>query len=108
MPRNTVPFRCNNSFRLLLGGSSASMLGSRLTTIAYPMLVLYLTGSPATAGFAVFAATAPSILVYIPAGALVDRWDPRRTMLLTESLRGGAIATVVGSLAFHRSSVGII
>jgi MFS family permease len=84
------------------------MLGSRLTTIAYPMLVLYLTGSPATAGFAVFAATAPSILVYIPAGALVDRWDPRRTMLATESLRGVAIATVVGSLALHRPSVSLI
>jgi MFS family permease len=84
------------------------MLGSRLTTIAYPMLVLYLTGSPAAAGFAVFAATAPSILVYIPAGALVDRWDPRRTMLVTESLRGVAIATVVCSLAFHRPSVSLI
>jgi predicted MFS family arabinose efflux permease len=72
------------------------------------MLVLSLTGSPAAAGFAVFAATAPSILVYIPAGALVDRWDPRRTMLATESLRGVTIAVVVVSLTFHRPSVPLI
>jgi MFS family permease len=108
MPGNTTPFLRNNAFKLLLGGSSISMLGSRLTTIAYPMLVLSLTGSPAAAGFAVFAATAPSILVYIPAGALADRWDPRRTMLATESLRGITIAIVVGSLAIHRPNVPLI
>ena len=108
MARNTASFPHNNAFRLLLGASSVSMLGSRLTTIAYPMLVLYLTGSPAFAGFAVFAAIAPSILVYIPAGALVDRWDPRRTMLMSEAGRGIAVATVVGSLALHRPSVPLI
>lgn len=108
MPRNIASFRYDNAFQLLLGGTSVSMLGSRLTTIAYPMLVLYLTGSPTVAGFAVFAATAPSILVYMPAGALVDRWDPRRTMLVSESGRGIAIATVVCSLALHRPSVQLI
>jgi MFS family permease len=84
------------------------MLGSRLTTIAYPMLVLYLAKSPVMAGFAVFVVTAPSILVYIPAGALVDRWDPRRTMLVSETGRGVAIGIVVGALLFHRPSVSLI
>jgi MFS family permease len=108
MPRKNASFRCTNAFQLLMGGSSVSMLGSRVTTIAYPMLVLYLTRSPAVAGLAVFAATAPSILVYIPAGALVDRWDPRRTMLVSESGRGIAIATVVLLLVLHRPSVPLI
>ena len=71
------------------------MLGSHVTTIAYPLLVLRLTGSPFTAGCAVFAATAPSMFAYIPAGALVDRWSrrwgPRRVMLLSEFGRGVAI-----------------
>ena len=49
------------------------MLGSHVTTIAYPLLVLRLTGSPFTAGCVAFAATAPGILVHIPAGALADR-----------------------------------
>lgn len=100
--------RDKRAFRLLLGGSSVSMLGSRVSTIAYPMLVLYLTGSPLYAGFAVFAATAPSILVYIPAGALVDRWDPWRTMLVSETGRGLAIGVVVGSLALNWRSVPLI
>jgi MFS family permease len=71
------------------------MLGTRISTIAYPMLVLTLTKSPVVAGWAAFAATAPSILVYIPAGALIDRLDARRVMLCSELGRGCAVATVV-------------
>lgn len=49
------------------------MSGSQLTAIA-ALLVLYLTRSPRDAGWWVaFAATAHSILVYMPAGALIDR-----------------------------------
>lgn len=103
-----VSLRHNRAFRLLLGAGSVSMLGSRLTTIAYPMLILSLTNSPVVMGFAVLAATAPSILVYIPAGALVDRWNPRRTMMVSEFGRGAAIATVVTLLAIHRPIVPLI
>lgn len=88
----------DRAFPLLLFGSSVSLLGSRVTTIAYPMLVLYLTGSPLDAGWVAFAVTAPSVLIYAPAGVLVDRWDSRRALLLSESGRGAVIATVVITL----------
>ena len=84
------------------------MLGSHVTTIAYPLLVLRLTGSPFTAGCVAFAATAPSIFAYMPACALVDRWDPRRAMLLSESGRGVAIATVVVTLALGKFVVPVL
>jgi MFS family permease len=100
--------RRNRTFRRLLGASSVSMLGSHITTIAYPLLVLHLTGSPFTAGCAVFAATAPSILAYIPAGALVDRWSPRRAMLLSEFGRAVAIAIVALTLALGKPIVPLL
>lgn len=100
--------RRNRPFRLLLVGSSVSMLGTRVTTIAYPMLVLYLTGSPVTAGWVAFAATAPSVLVYVPAGALVDRSDPRLVMLLSEFGRGIAIGTVAITVAVGRPSISLL
>lgn len=81
------------------------MLGSRMTTIAYPLLVLYLTGSAFAAGWVAFAATAPSLFVYMPAGALVDRWDPRRAMLICEFGRGVAIGTVVLALMLGKLNV---
>jgi hypothetical protein len=109
MYNNAGSLRRNRDFRRLLYGSTISMLGSRLTTICYPMLILFLHGSPMIAGFAVFAANAPSVLVYIPAGALVDRWDdPRRTLLLAEAGRGVAIGTIVCLLLFHRAGIPLI
>jgi hypothetical protein len=41
-----------------MAGSSVSMLGTRMSNIALPMLALYLTGSPVAAGWTAFAATA--------------------------------------------------
>jgi MFS family permease len=80
------------------------MLGTRMSTIAYPMLMLYLTKSPIMAGWAAFAATAPSVLAYIPAGALVDRWNTRIAMLISEIGRGCAVLAVVLALLFGHSA----
>jgi MFS family permease len=101
----SAPRAWARDFRLLMAGSFVSMLGSRISTIACPLLALFLTGSPFDAGLVAFAATIPSVLVYVPAGALVDRWDPRRTMLVCESGRGVAIAVVAVSLAVGKPSV---
>jgi MFS family permease len=100
-----APVGRNPAFRLLLKASSVSMLGSHVTSIAYPLLVLRLTGSPLEAGWVAFAAIGPSLLVHVPAGALVDRWDPRRAMLVSETGRGVAIAAVVISLAIGMPNV---
>lgn len=98
----------DRTFRRVLGASSVSMLGSHVTTTAYPLLVLRLTGSPFTAGCVVFAATAPSMLVYMPAGALVDRWSPRRAMVFSEVGRGAAIGSVAVTLALGKPAVWLL
>jgi MFS family permease len=103
-----VPVGRNPAFRLLLKASSVSMLGSHVTSIAYPLLVLRLTSSPFEAGWVAFAAIGPSLLVHVPAGALVDRWDPRRAMLVSEAGRGVAIAAVVVTLAIGMPNVPLL
>jgi predicted MFS family arabinose efflux permease len=86
-------------FKLLLKGSSVSVFGSRLTTVAYPLLVLAITRSPVIAGWTSFAAIAPGFIAYLPVGVLVDRsGNPRRVMLVSECLRGAAIAGIVVTL----------
>jgi MFS family permease len=97
--RKFLPNGLKRSYVLLVAGSSVSMFGTRVSAIAYPMLVLFLTRSPIIAGWAAFAATAPSVLAYIPAGALIDRWDARKAMLASECGRGGAVVTIVIALA---------
>ena len=88
-------------------GSSVSMLGSRISTIAFPLLVLHLDNSPFTAGLVTCASILPSMFAYIPAGGLVDRWDPWRVMVWSEIIRGLAIAGVFLVLlaGFGRSSI---
>jgi Major Facilitator Superfamily len=105
----TAQLRRNRAFKWLLAGSTLSMLGSRLTTIAYPLLILAWHGSPVVAGLAVCAANAPSVLVYIPAGALVDRWaDPRRTLIVAETMRGCAIGVILFAVLFDWRDIPLI
>lgn len=108
MAAGAVPATKGRAFRLLMAGSSVSMLGTRMSNIALPMLVLYLTGSPVAAGWTAFAATAPSFLVYVPAGVLVDRWHPRRVLLASEFGRGIAIAAVVCALLIGRPNLSLL
>lgn len=113
-----LPLRRNNGFKLLLSGSSGfkllltgssvSLLGSRVTTIAYPLLALAISGSPLLAGWACFAATVPSVLVYLPAGAIVDRYNPRVAMLFCESIRGLAILSLVVALSMAKLTVALL
>lgn len=97
--------RGNRDFKCLLRGNFVSMVGNRATAIAFPLLILSLTQSAVVTGWATFAATVPSVIVYLPAGALVDRWDPRRAMLISEIGRGFAIAGIVVTLILGRRPV---
>ncbi len=89
-----MPLWRNRDFTLLWTSQVGSAVGTRVTGVAYPLLVLLLTGSPTLAGVVAFAQTLPYLLVYLPGGAWVDRWDRRRTMVASEIGR----AVVLGSV----------
>ncbi|MFI7708826.1 MFS transporter [Nonomuraea sp. NPDC049480] len=93
------PLRRNRDFVLLWSATLASTLGSQVASVAYPLLALELTGSAVHAGLIGSAAMAAGIALRLPAGALVDRWDRRRTMLSCDLMRAALVAaTVAGSL----------
>ncbi len=71
-----------------------STLGSHTAGIAYPLLVLALTGSPAIVGWVTALRITPYVLLCLPVGAMIDRWDRRRVMLRCDIGR----CLVVGSL----------
>ncbi len=77
----------NRDFLLLWGGQAVSRLGSRVSDLALPLLVLALTRSPAHAGLVAAAQSLPYLLLGLPAGALVDRWDRKRVMILCDIAR---------------------
>ncbi|MEW2379523.1 MFS transporter [Micromonospora sp. NPDC047812] len=93
----------NRDFLLLWVGSGVSALGSRATSISYTLLVFWSTGSATAASLVTFAALLPNLVTQLPAGALVDRWDRRRTMVLCNVGRIVAIGSV--AVAVARDSV---
>ena len=90
----TVPLRRNRDFLLLQTAALLSSGGSQITAIAYPLLVLSLTGSPAKAGIVAFARLLAMAVFALPAGLASDRWSRRRLMIAAHAMR----AVAVGSL----------
>lgn len=84
----------NREFLAIWTGQVVSTMGSRITATALPLLVLALTGSPADAGLVGAAGTLPYLLVHLPAGTLVDRWDRRRVMRVSQGAAALAVASV--------------
>jgi Transmembrane secretion effector len=80
---------------LLQAGQLLSSAGTQATSVAYPLLVLAVTGSAARAGIVGFARTLPAALLALPAGVAADRWSRRGQMIAADAVR----VLAVGSLA---------
>jgi hypothetical protein len=99
-----VPLRRNRDFQLLWGGQAVSLLGSQTSKIAYPLLVLAMTGSPAKAGIAGFTAMLGYLLFPLLAGGLADRHDRKRIMIACDAVRLAAVGSIaVAGWAGHIS-----
>lgn len=78
-------------------GQLVSLIGSGLSGFALGFWVLQRTGSVTQFGLISLFATLPGILISPVAGALVDRWDRRLAMLLSD-IGAGLSILVIGFL----------
>ncbi len=97
-----LPLWRNRDFLLLWSGQAISLLGSALSGLALPLLVLALTDSPAHAGLIAAAQQLPFVILSLPAGALVDRWDRKRVMVLCNAVRLVAYGSIPVAYAVGR------
>ena len=93
---------------LLWIGQAVSALGSNVSITAYPLLVLALTGSAASAGLVGFLGSLPYALLQLPAGAYVDRWDRRRVMLVSDAIRAITLAVVTVAVLADRAPLPLL
>lgn len=92
----TTRLLLNRDFQLLWIGETLSDIGSQSAAIAYPLLVLALSGSPTDAGIAGLAKWLPVALFSMPAGVLADRFNRKHLMVLCDGVRLlGALSIVV-------------
>jgi MFS family permease len=95
----------SRSYRLLWAGQALSTAGFSGSMIAFPLLVLAVTGSPAVSGFVLGVDAAAQLLAGLPAGALVDRWNRKVVMLCCEAAQGIAVASLVIALWLNTPTV---
>ncbi|MFI5271936.1 MAG: MFS transporter [Ktedonobacterales bacterium] len=74
------------NFALLWSASLVSLAGDWVLMVGMPIYVYLLTRSVAATAIMLLAAMAPGVLVGSFAGVFVDRWDRRRTMVVTNLL----------------------
>lgn len=82
-----VPLRRNGDFRMLWIGQLLSDTGSGIGLLAYPLLILALSGSAVLAGVVGTSRAIVLLCLQLPAGALADRFDRRRTMIICDTMR---------------------
>jgi MFS family permease len=99
---SAVPLRRNRDFVLLQIGQLLSSAGTSSTSIAFPLLVLAVTHSPAKAGIVAFARSVPSVLFALPAGLAADRWSRRRLMIAADGVRVLAIGSLAVTILLDR------
>ena len=101
----TVPLRRNRDYTLLWVGQACAEVGFSASLIAFPLLVLAITGSAAASGLVLAADAVAQLAVGLPGGALVDRWDRRRVMVVCEAVQALALASLVAVLLLDSATI---
>lgn len=101
----TTPVWRQRDFLLLWGGQLSSWLGTEVSSIATPLVVLAITGSPAQAGGVAAIRGLVYVVWAIPAGLVIDRFERQRVMFVANLGSGLALASIATALALGRLTI---
>ncbi|NUR57787.1 MAG: MFS transporter [Catenulispora sp.] len=103
-----APLRGRREFRLMWAGQTLSVLGSQLTMLALPLVVLRATGSATAAGLALTVRLLAATAARLPAGVSADRSDRRRLMMTADASRAAAVLGVAVAVLCHHTWLPVI
>ena len=89
-----VRLALDGSFTALWTGQLVSALGDRIHQVALAFVVFEATDSAIAVGAVFLVATLPNLLFGPIAGGLVDRWDHREVMIVSDLLRAGLVLLI--------------
>jgi MFS family permease len=96
------------NFRRYSAGILLSLIGNWVEAAAYGYVVLLLGGSAATLGLIGFLNTIPNLVFALPAGALADRYDRRKLLLIFQSLNMALAAALAVTWATGTLTLGLL
>jgi len=94
--------------RRLLASTATSIAGQGAVATAIPLLAARLTRDPFSISLAMAATPMAWLVVGLVAGALVDRWPRRLTMVVADLVRASILAGLVLALATDRVSLALL
>jgi MFS family permease len=111
--RGAVTFAAlrHRNYRLWFVGQMISLMGTWMQSVAQQWLIYDLTDSKFALGAISFAASAPTLFLMIPAGALADRVPKRRILLITQTamlLQAAILATLAVTGVLQVWHVGVL
>lgn len=101
---DTAP-RLGPNYIKLWTASAISNLGDGVRWVALPLLAVTLTRDPAKVAAIDLASTLPWFLFALPAGALVDRLDRRKVMVVANAFRAVVMATLAALVLTDNASL---
>jgi MFS family permease len=105
---STVPARLGRSYRFLLSSSVASNLGDGISLAAGPLLVASQTRDPLLVALAALLQRLPWLLFGLLAGAIADRVDRRRLVIVVDSLRTAMLLAVAVTIVTGTIGVAVV
>ena len=102
------PSRLGTGFRWLVGSSWVTNLGDGMLIAAGPLLVASQTRNPVLVSGAMLALTTPWLLFGLLAGALADRLDRRRVIMVANAVRGLVLAGLCAVIATGQVNIALV
>jgi MFS family permease len=103
-----APARMGTGFRWLLGSSWVSNLGDGIGLAAGPLLVASQTSSPVLVAAAGLVQRLPWLVLGLYAGAIADRVDRRRLVMVADLARALVLAVLCTAIATDSVSIAVI
>ncbi|KFI06437.1 MFS transporter [Massilia sp. BSC265] len=97
--------RRDRNFTWLMSGAVISALGDQFSMIALPWLVLQLTGDPLALGMMVALMGVPRAILILFGGAVVDRYSPKRVLMLTKHVNAVLLAILAALVLLGKATL---
>ncbi len=96
------------NFGLLWGAGGLSGVADQFDLIAFPWLVLLVTGDPLAVGVVISVGSIPAVFFMLLGGSLADRYSPRLIMLLSNAIRIVLVTALAGLVLTDLTSLWLI
>ena len=108
LTETVAPARLGRSFRWLLAATLINNVGDGIALAAGPLLVAYQTRDPFLVSMALLSQFLPVLLFGVLGGAVADRMNRRRMVVVVDLLRAVVLLVLVATIVTERVNIAVV